>query len=404
MILNTDSSNYKTIPSYAFTALLTGIILRLFIVFFAPVHEVPSSIPAFNDETSHRNHVIFRSVVNHTPAQRLSATDAYALERGEVEYSQPPLYYIFAAGILNLSRSTILLRIISLTFWLLALFLVTRFAPNERMRAPLLLAGGLLGVGMIPSATINNDSLLALVTAAIYAQTACAVKKETTLITLMNLGMLAALGVWVKISALTLLPMIMLAGYLGTSGTRKRKLIAVLFILAVTFWMTIPLWYSRISVYGSPISVSMSAGDAVFKPRDAIVSAIYSLLCPWMELWASYLVKIPCILFILALVISGITLFLALIRRKKSIFNESGADIRRILIIWSTGAIFGVTAWAFYGINYHQVDTRLLLPAAPALAILLGWPLWSWQKKHADIAGWALVILCAIPYIAWVTS
>ncbi len=395
---NTDG--YR-LPTYAITALILGIVLRLIIILYAPVNDYPSNVPAFNDESSHLNHVIFRMWTGHTPAQRMSASEDYSLDRGEVEYSQPPLYYLIQAGLLKLTGSVVLLRLYNMVCWFVALWILVRSLPCKRMAGPVVLAASLPGISMVPSATINNDGLLALVVAGIYALCAKILRGKISIIDVFNLSLLAALGAWTKLSALTMMPMVLASVYIGTNGNKSRKLLTSAIVILVFTWFTLPLWLERNTAFSGLLTLGSAAGDFSFVMRDAIVAVIYSIVSPWMSTWPSYFVKIPAIVLFLLLMISVVLLAARLIRSKSGVREKVGDKSKLLLIVWSIGGFFGIISWLYYGIKYFQVDARLLIPAAPFLIIILSWPLWSPERKTENLMGWGILPVMLIPYLSW---
>ncbi|MFC2170424.1 hypothetical protein ACFLQJ_00435 [Calditrichota bacterium] len=390
----------EKLPLYAIFALTLGIIIRLIIIFTAPIDDISPSSPYFNDERSHLNHVLFRSTFNRSAPQRFDSKAPYAIERGELEYSQPPLYYMIASGLIRICSSVIVLRLFSFIVWLLALWIILRHLPSAKMAGVFLLAGGLLGAGMVPSTTINNDSLLALIVACIYAHISSSTQRGTPVLSVVILGMLTATGIWTKLSALTLIPMVVIAIYYTFEGGFSRKLKYILLYFAILTWMTLPMWSTRITVYGTPFSITASTGFAEFKLREAITSICYSLVSPWMGYWSSYFVKIPAIILVIILFVSGIVFLKSLILKREFFTSVLRVEQQRLLLIWLTGSFFTVVAYLFYGFRYFQLDARLLIPAAPGLAVMFGFPLWTWSKKSASLVGWLLTILLLIPYIA----
>ncbi len=386
------------IAYYAWFALLAGFALRLFIIIAAPVHDLGEGYPAFNDEISHYNHILFLHTLGNTPEQRMGVGEEQALTRGEVEYSQPPLYYLVVSGVVNLIRGTafeiMLIRFLSLILWAFALWYLVRSLPNQKWKNTILLAGGILGAGFIPSTTINNDALFALFIAIVYALTAKSTLKEMNLRQVIVFSLVFTLTLWTKLSALALFPMIIAT---VVTSRRTKRYIYSLVSLGIVVIGSLPLWITRAIIYGHPLSVSEAASGVQFQAKDAVISLMYTTVCPWMEFFPSWFVKLPALLFFLFLAVSGAVF---LLKWKRSTDAISLQD-RRILLLWLLGAICVIPAWLYYAVRFHQFDMRLLLPASPFLVVFLGHPLWSWGERKQKIAGWVVAILLVIPFLAW---
>jgi len=386
------------LPSYAIFALILGVFLRIFAVFSAPVHSQSDSFPAYNDEASHLNHVLFRTYGTGQPEQRFSVTDGDALVNGEVEYYQPPLYYQAMALVVkvlpagqNLVWS---LRLISLMLWLMALYLISISIRDTHLRGLLVVVGSLLGAGFIPSTTINNDALYGLAIGGIYYLSL----KNRSFFDLVNLSLLVSVAIWIKLAALTLIPMVFVSIYIFNSETRvflKKSLLAVFVIL----WTTFPLWLQRIDVFGHPLSLGEGGGEHLGLPfRELIVSVVLSLSQPWFEFWYSPWVKISVVL--LFVLMAGLMTYGTILFRKKEKVLPS--ELKQYFFpIWGVGALFATLGWIYYGVRFNQMETRLLLGAAPGLVVLLGWPVTLLESRFRTIIGWTLTGILAISFISW---
>lgn len=382
-------------------AVAFGLVLRLIAIFTAPLHEPSTVVPSFNDEASHLNHVYFQAQRGGLAHQRMAVGEEYALTRGEVEYSQPPLYYQLAALLTHLvpkQRELYALRLFSLLLWGFALAVLVRNLPDKGWKVPVVLGGTVLGAGMIPSTTVTNDALLALFIALIYAESVRIVRGDKSTSALIRVSALAALAIWTKLSALLLLPVIIAALLLSESRTRdSRKWVQAVILLFFTFVGTLPLWIARIQVYGSPLGVEHSSSGLVFDPKSAVIAAIYTHISPYMELWGSWFVKLPALLFVFA----GYGGLLVLAVRFRSWIGSLNRETRNLLISWSVGAVLVLVSWLVYAVRYYQADVRLLLPAAPALAVWMGWPFWNASRQIRMLIGWSSLLLLLLPYLAW---
>lgn len=392
------------VQPYALAAVILGLILRLIVIFNAPVTEgTDSRFPAYNDELAHLNHVMYSAEQGGTPPQTGSIHDEGAVKRGDFEYYQPPLYYDTAAVLYNLAggfaRSVIPVRLYSLLLWLIALVVISRAAPNPRMRGPLLLAGGLLGATLPSSALINNDAMLALTVAFLYLFSTRAAKAMLSWRDLGLLAWVATAAIYSKLTALLLLPMVILTAIWHTNDVKKALLRAGAVLVAILAF-TGPLWIERTMVYGDPLGISVaSRGHTGISVWEMLVAVIHSLASPWPELWHSPWVKGSAGLLVL---VSLMSLLLAWRLRARMMVHLERSGVAPALLIWGTGTFFILLGWLWYGFAHGQMETRLLLPGAPGLAILVGWPLWTISNPRSENRiGWGLFLILAMPALAW---
>ncbi|MBD3164987.1 hypothetical protein GF324_00145 [bacterium] len=390
------------VPVWVWVAVLIGLVMRTASIATVPLHQGGNGPPAFNDELSHLQHIRYLGTVWSVPDQRMNIGDPAAFTRGEVEYHQPPLYYMMSATLLRAlpvlrTVQVPLLRGLSLLFWVVALWILLRSLPDARMQAPLLFASTLPAVSILPSAYISNDALLAVFVALMYARSADLVRDGWSTGRAVELGLAGALGAWTKLSAVTLWPMLALAAFQVRPGNLGQKLGGAAIPMTAAFIGTLPLWVQRTLTYGEPLSFSFASKGLTFQFRTAFAAAYHSLVAPWLEYWASPLVKLPALVLLTALIVSGAA-GIALRQRIRDRVDERTA---RVLALWVVGAGVATLAWAVYGFRFHQTESRLLLPAAPGLAVLLGWPLWVWTPDRQRLLGWALVLLLSLPYLKW---
>lgn len=390
------------IPIYAVVLLMVGILLRFTLIFSTPFHGIPETgLPSFNDEASHLNHALMDHQALVPGEQRMGVREDFALERGEVEYSQPPLYYWMLAGAMRVfgsgSIALHLYRLASLVLWFAGLHLLFYYAPLRAARFPILIGGALLGAGLIPSTTINNDSLFALTIGGLYAFATMTRDREFSLLQLVNLALLFAVAIWTKLAALTLGPMVLAIAWVA--GPRERRWGRLLFVGAIALWATMPLWLQRTILFGSPLSIDHAASGTL-PPFDIdlmVKSTFYSMVMPWMELWGHPAVKIGMVGFGFLLFTSVAGIFIR--------WNDLVATIREqrattITLLWMLGGLGAVAGWLYYAIRYQQSEARLLLPAAPALAVAIGWQFLLYRNSLRIALVILVVTVILIPYIA----
>ena len=394
------TGNRLPIPYLAL--LLAGLLLRLFLIVVQPLHGStnPNRV-AYNDEASHWNHALILRDTGRPGVQRSGVRETGSLAQGEVEYSQPPLYYWFSSLVLRVigsgPYSITILRLISLLFWFGALHLLFYQTPFEGARLPILIGGTLLGAGWISSSTINNDSLFALTIAGLYFFAVQAGKKDFSLLRLINLGLLFAVAIWTKLAALALGPMVLAIAYVA--GPKPKGIARVMLVGGIALWATLPLWLQRTVLLGSPLNIGPAESGELppFSLIETLKGTLYSLVMPYMELYWHPAVKIAMLAFAF-LLFAAVCLGAIRFREIHQYIRETGASTATLLFM--IGALGSVAAWFYYAIRYQQSEARLLLPAAPALAIAFGWQLYmyrGWVKRA--FVGLVIVVL-SLPLVA----
>ncbi|MDK9700053.1 MAG: hypothetical protein OEM52_07910, partial [bacterium] len=314
----------NNIPTYAITAAVIGLLLRLWLILAAPLQsDVTNPLPAFNDELSHFHHILYQRDVGSIPLQKLQYVDEAALATGGAEYWQPPLYYQLSAFLLKavgtVSHPERMIRLFSLGCWIVGLGFLLAFVPNPQWRTPILLGGSLLGAGLPASVTVNNDALMALFVGAFFACTTVAARRRLGWLQLFVWGGLLAFGVYAKLPALTLWPMVIFAIWFGEAN-RLIGFIKAAMVELFAFLLTLPLWLQRIEFYGHPIGFRHAPEITL---REALIAFGYSSMSPWQEPWSSPFVKFTGVVFCLALLASTIYLFL---HRKQFWIEFTGSE------------------------------------------------------------------------------
>ncbi len=366
---------------------------------YAPLRTEAGALPAFNDEVSHFTNVLFQRDAGGIPHQNLKYVDEAALATGGAEYWQPPLYYQLSALLLKFTspypHSIRIVRFFSLFLWYIALFMLAWSVPTHRMQHAILTVGSVLGATLPASAVVSNDALMALFVAFLFVFATIASKRVLRIYELLLLAVTMALAVYAKLPAITLWVMPLATILLYKEQPLSIRIQNTVFIGIVAFAMTMPLWIIRISVYGGPLGLRY-APPIHF--RQAVAAFCYSLVTPWMDPWFSFWVKIPGVVLTLVMLVS---LFLFW-KKRKDILGGFDEITRRTSTAWAIGGALAGIAWVYYAFLNYQTEARLLLPATPALCIVIGWPLWSLPEKVAHRFGWAVTVLMLLPYLALV--
>ncbi|MFH0881874.1 MAG: hypothetical protein V2A56_02735 [bacterium] len=392
------------IPPYAFAALLIGVILRVVVVFSAAVRmDQTAFLPAYNDEYAHLNHVRYSATVGGTPPQYASVHESDAFIRGDFEYWQPPLYYTLTAPLWRLHptdlQTPVLLRFFSLILWTLALITVLRALPDAETRGPLILADTLLGIGLVHSATVNNDALFAVAASALYLFAARALLRPLGWKEWTALALLASAAAYTKLSSLPLMPMVAVTAWVGVEGSRRRKTASAAGMALAVLLLTLPLWIIRYKTYGAFLgTVSVNTGGPYLSIRELTAATLLSLQSPWSEFWHFKVVKIPALLFPVVSLFSLAWIFL---RWQRVVTTAHNLGIDKILAIWSVGAVGTLGGFLYYGLRFDQTDPRFLIGAGPVLALVFGAPLWVLPTRKAWAIGWGIFLLILLPHLSW---
>ncbi len=393
----------RTVPAWAWTALALGLVLRLILVFSAPVHTAHGLVGAHNDEASHLNNVRYLRILDQPGPQRVAVHAEGTLVRGAVEYFQPPLYYWPMSWIWDLAPDSLkvpqLLRLFSLLFWYGGLLLLLGAVPDARWRGALLLFGSLAGPFLVSSTTVNNDSLYALVAVGgLYAFAARAAREPLPPLALLNMALLFAVGTWVKLSALPLLPMLLAAAYVNPEMRVRRGVIRAAMAGVIALWATVPLWALRLHLNGSLLGLSDVNEGAARAALPRLFSFIaHTAASPYYELFSSPWIKLGALLLFLLAAFSLIVF--ALHWRDRT--AQWSPVLRKTLLLWGLGGLGTLCGWLYYAVVHQQGEARLLLGAWPALAVLLGWPLWAGNLWVRRAAGWGVLLVLLLPVLAW---
>jgi 4-amino-4-deoxy-L-arabinose transferase-like glycosyltransferase len=270
-----------TARSLFLVVLGVGVLCRLAYVFLTPIFYAP-------DEQSHLNYVKYLSENHALPIQagRMGESD------NEWEYFQPPLYYLVQlpvyrlaeAAFHNVTATVFTLRLCSFALWLLnirlGLILLKRLEiKDEFVWLSTLTLACLLPTYTFVSSAINNDNLLITLGAGLMCLMA---RREQSLKTLLALGALLGLALWVKQSAVVFFPAVgLLFVFQAVRGkiTWRATLghLGVVLGLAALFYSP---WAARNwHVYGTFAPEDLSAAAKTWpSPVDGLLSAGHNLV------------------------------------------------------------------------------------------------------------------------------
>jgi len=368
-----------------------GLILRLLFVFTIPMYPHAGFLPGYNDEPLHLYYVQHLAAGSGIPVYEPTGIDSIDHIRGE--FVQPPLYYKAAVPaykfgeFLHIGWGLYAVRLMSAIFGIVAGIFAYRLAylwTNRRRVAQFTLAAMMFAPNAVLfTALVSNDALLiCLSVMTLYSISLCR-EKDSTGNRLVITGAFLAAAVWVKLSAIVLLPLIVFCVSPGTRVKQRLSGYAKVFITFTLIMMPMIIW--SIANYGQPYpggGVAMQAqyqpeaavgvsGGAIYHPFMAVKMFLRTASMPFLELWGSKLEK-----FITVIWLVTWSLFLAL-GTLKSLRQKPYSSVLVTAIVLMT------TAFILRSIFLFQVEFRLYAPVFGALAVLtaLGYelvnlPLW----------------------------
>jgi len=433
------------------------VILALFVT-LASVYSVVNPLFEAPDEVWHYGYVRWLA-----GGHGLAAAGSTGVAQWAQEGSQPPLYYLIAAGLTapiatdnagdavrynphavvgnadsfgnrammvhgpahawpwhGVALAAHLARLFSILLGattVVCTYGVARgVAPGWLAAAPL--AGALVAFNpqfLFISAAVSNDNLVTALCAAGLWLCVSLVGASR----LPSTRRLALLGLLVGLAALSKLSGLLLAGLaLGTLlliAWRRRSwrfllravLIVTVVALAVAGW-----WYWRnYALYGDPLGLTAMFAALPARTAPAGAAELLSLVPGvWRSFWAVFgwfnVVADEWVYWLYtALALAGVLGWLVIPpfhpRNRKIPFSRDAAIL---LVLWSGAVGLSLVRWA--QINYPQ--GRLLFPAIAAampllaLGLLAWWPP-AWHRWVAGVVAGGLLTLAAIAPFAWIT-
>jgi 4-amino-4-deoxy-L-arabinose transferase-like glycosyltransferase len=370
-------------------AVIIGWTLRLFFALETPVgsDSVSGKLSSYNDEIAHIHYTEFVLDYSKLPAQVEAITDSNALSRGHFEYYQPPLYYIFHAGVQSLfgkitpvavQLSGRLLNIFLGFALLFAFYFIAREISLSSVEA----AAGLIFLSLsgvlIRFQSINsNDVLFWLFSAGIFWSAARLVNHGSRWSVWLSFILFSALALYTKLSALILLPLPLLLVFMRRGP--RIMLYWILSILGIAL-LTLPVWLRNVSDFGSILPLEAGFGAAEWRVPDlnALTFAIRSLVFPWSEFWrgitGSVFIVIPLALFI----------FVKAAHQSRT--NESDSVIH-------FGLLLTLLAFLWLNTRCDQAESRYLFAAWPSLTLLVS------RSIGSALGLWILIAALLMPFL-----
>jgi hypothetical protein len=370
-------------------ALVIGALLRIAFIMATPLSgpSVAGHLSAFNDEAAHANFAWYILQTHSLPGYSEPITAPGALERGEFEFYQSPLYYLGLAGLGALFQAQTISDLVMMGRManaLLAILLfvmltgIARLLEAERRQIePALIFVALSGVFVRFTATAGNDPLFWLVAAALTAVTLRMRRDGVRVRCLFVFTAVLALGLYVKLTALALAPLVLF----GFPRLSLRAIGSALAVWTAAAFMTLPLWLHNLGTFGSLLPLAAGFGTPIWRVPGpmSLLYAVRSFIFPWSEFWrgglGALLMAPFAILYIFALLRGG-----------------AARLVRQPVLM---GALALVAASFLYlNLRYDQAEARYLFAAWPALALPLAGGVFATFR-----ARWGLLAALLCPFL-----
>lgn len=424
----------SSVPRWVWIAVIVGILARILYLALTPLPKQEGTflIP-FNDELAHYHHVLYQRDFSRMPYQFDRTVSEAVLARGDGEYWQPTLYYQLCGYILRIffsskekkeyiplspandypktlstssnsknntggsqfpypTKEVVVLRFLSLCFWLAGIFILLKLVPYSLMRTPILLST-LLGLWLPMSATINNDALLWFWICVLYGFATYAARNGLTRYEGLLLCGVFLMAMYTKLSALPLLPMALATIWVGRKHQPLLIRVTELFVAGTLILdLLLPMLYLRNILYGDPLGVGQALPVGLW---EGVKAFFYSAVAPIQEWWSFPVVKGFALLLA---IFSPIALWRAC-SNLRSLFSSYSLQTfigkssnqtfvgntskeapplsdnpqeanRTALLIWGIGIAVSTLMWVIYAFYNYQFEARLLLNALPGLGLV----------------------------------
>lgn len=371
-------------------AVAFGIALRIFFALQTPTDDGndKNKLRQYNDEQAHASYVEYLLAHRSLPRHSEPITAAGALQRGQFENYQPPLYYLVQAaicravgiadrrGIILLGRWTNCVLSLAIVAAGIGLLNTLAIAPGATAAAAVFML--LNGVMVRFTSTASNDPLFWLLGGVLLWILIVMYRTGPTIARLALFGLLAVAGIYTKLTFVLMLPL------LGIVLWRHRNLriwAVAAGIGALVVAATLPLWMRNVTLFGSLFPLAAGFGPSEWKLPGIVFAAFAarSFIFPWSEFWQGAYG----LLFLLP------PLILLLAGWRKSLMLLKPAYGSMLL-----GAMLVIVGAAFLWLNcrYHQAESRYLFAAWPAVA--------ASAAAYGRSAGhlWILTALLLWPY------
>ena len=367
------------------------------------------TLSAYNDEQAHLNHVKYFASHLKRPIQQTSVSEQYPRGKFEYEYYQSPLYYSLAGLLIRAlpgeSYDLYILRFVNALIGLALINIIGRIMLLFSIvysRASMLFLS-LLGSMVFFNATVTNDVLLWLFTA-LFTYHALLNLNSPGPISPLKFTIWLALAVWVKVSALVLLPaFILILAISGDQPKQMRRMIRVLLHVLILFMLLLPLFWDNFGKYGSIIPLAIGSGEPLnvmenLNPRYLYLTINYYLhtfYFPFANYWQGVFH------FIIFLTLGIVSLLIIILGVRKLIvdFRSHSAWNRKAQLFLLSTLLLAIGGTLMMSFRFAQGEARMTFVALPAICYLLVYGSQEMLGRNRRLLLKFLLLLAASPYI-----
>lgn len=346
-----------------------GIALRIVFIIATPIEgnkAIASRLSAFNDEGAHGEyirHIVLR-VKLPTIVEPITAPGA--LERGQFENYQPPLYYGAVAAVCRLTGSKDLGGVIRVGRWMnlvlgltllwIAVGIFRALAHPAGVIAAAMVFLLLSGVMVRFTSTASNDPLFWVLSGAAIWVLILIRNGGLTVRRSLLFGIIAAASIYAKLSAILILPLLLPAIWIHCSVRQWLISGAVLVLIVV---VTLPVWIRNVTIFGGLLPLQSGFGPAHWRVPDIqfLAYVLRSFVFPWSEFWQGayglLFIAPPAILLLVGLKQSAAMLW-----------------ANRASVIPAVQFFIVAAAFLWLNFRYDQAEARYVFAAWPFLASL----------------------------------
>jgi len=387
---------------YLLVLLICSLALRFYFIFRVPVSWNPSSttIQAFNDEPAHVNYVQYLRENRSLPLQKQHAQEKNAFITNQFEYYQPPLAYVLTAILAGLGHIPtqsqtlfIFCRIVICVAGLLGIVLFYSIASKFFSAKWSLLFTSLyafMPVHWRHTSSFSNDAFLWIFMILLLFMISKKLHNPYQMKDRFIEGCLIGLGLWTKLSMLTIIPAYIILSMLDRKQWQNWILPALIGCL-----ISSPYFIRNYLLYQELFGIQLSHGPAqealqTLSPYILfrfIRGFLLTFTFPFDTLDIPFYLKLPAYLLWAFLFIMFMIQFL--IRNIRSIQNRS-LSLHTILsiIVFSTAA-----SVIYYNWKYLQTEFRNIFYIMPVLLLQAGSYIWK-----GNYFKWMVLLLTAVCY------
>ena len=370
-------------------SLLAGIFLRLVFSFATPIGgpSIAKQLSSYNDEIAHSNYVLTFIETGHLPKNIEPIDNNGALERGQYENYQPPLYYCTLASIgkvfnlQTLDQITLLGRLFGLVVFAGLIYIYRLFMSFFREDNAIFLTGLILlslsGVLVRFTSTVGNDPLFWFFAGGMILASLHIWRDELSFKWLALFTVFTILGIYTKLTSVILLPLLLIA---VSKGKHRNKWSWSSLAYIVIFVSTLPIWYRNITQFGALLPLSTGFGNPEFRIPGfyLLFFAFRSIIFPWSEFWHGFT-------GLIVLIVPALTLLYFSLKAKNTRYLKNP-------ILISAG-LLAFLSFLWLNLQYDQAEGRYLLSAWP-----LGCLIFSFVPSKPMLL-WILLISLLFPYL-----